>query len=765
MSTFKRFLAASFFGLIFLNINAQVKTKTFGEGIPKHFLPVKDLIGRNIIIEPPAQFYELKQEADRNEIAKSKNQLAKFALPSLVNIDVLKEAILTESNGISTFALTIKAPSALNLSVHFNQFILSENSVLSIYNDSELTDSITAKENNENKLWVTRVYEGNTLNIVLKLPSKEIGQSFIKIGSVFLGYKQFGGRFGSPGASASCNINVACPLGVGWEAERNSVAIINGVNGYASGVLLMNTCGTNIPYVLTAKHVLDQAGPTANWVFQFFYYSTDCNTNTGYREDVQFNGCQLKANNATSDFALLLLNQTPSANSGIHYAGWNRTLGFFNAPPSFTGIHHPNADVMKISRSTTVLTRSSDGHYNDNAHWRVIWSQGITANGSSGSPLFDQNHRIIGQLHDGLSFCSTPNAPDWYGSFDVSWDGGGTNATRLSNWLDPGNSGAVATNTTNVSGLLAFLDVNTLNIIGPTLICNSSDYYISNLPAGASVAWSIPGSAGSVLQLSQNTPVTNQLRITNQKWYGVTTTLTATITNLGCGIPDQTRTMTIANDNSSSPYTSHEYYQEACTFYNVSHPSQSGTIISNSSPAFVHQGCTVYVNLGDMTGRTVSLASGSGQPVFWYVGSTSYYQNTLYFQLPYGSGGIPFTFKITGNGACYEQSLLFFSYSNNGRYSASSNYSFNIAPNPVKNILLITAKKENQTILPKTKLLSKDLQYTLNIYETNTNRILLTQKDIVSKVHSINVSILRTGIYVLQIMEGGHIHTMKFLKE
>ncbi len=524
MNTFKRFLAASFFVLISLNINAQVKTKTFEHGIPKHFLPVKDLIGKSMVIEPPAEFYKLKQEADRIESAKSKNQLAKFALPYLVNIDLLKEAILTESNGISTYALTIKAPLALNLSLHFNQFILSENSILSIYNDSELTDSITAKENNEDKLWVTRVYEGNISNIVLKLPSKEIGQSFIRIGSVYLGYKQFGGRFGSPGASESCNRNVACPLGVGWEAERNSIAIINGGNGFGSGVLVMNSCGTNIPYVLTAKHVLDQSNPVATWVFQFFYFSTVCAINTGFREDIQFNGATVKASSSASDFALIQLNQVPPSNSGINYAGWNRGNIFSG---SFTGLHHPNGDVMKISRSFSALTRNAGGHpfYDPTQFWQVTWNEGITAQGSSGSPLFDQNHRIIGALTDGLSFCSTPNSPDWYGSFDRSWTGGGINTTRLSIWLDPTNSGAITTNTTNISNLIPF-EAAGLVISGSNVFCTGTSQYTLNVPAGTNITWQ-----SSNPNIATVSPTGNPATVT-----GIidgTVTITATITVCG----------------------------------------------------------------------------------------------------------------------------------------------------------------------------------------------------------------------------------------
>jgi hypothetical protein len=40
----KRFLALLFFAGIFINADAQVKTKTFAEGIPSHLLPVKSTV-------------------------------------------------------------------------------------------------------------------------------------------------------------------------------------------------------------------------------------------------------------------------------------------------------------------------------------------------------------------------------------------------------------------------------------------------------------------------------------------------------------------------------------------------------------------------------------------------------------------------------------------------------------------------------------------------------------------------------------------------
>lgn len=286
------------------------------------------------------------------------------------------------------------------------------------------------------------------------------------------------------------------------------------------------------------------------------------------------------------------------------------------------------------------------------------------------------------------------------------------------------------------------------NIVGPTLICNTADYSMSILSPSSNVVWSIPSSAGSVLQLAQNTPEPNKCRITNQKWYGVNTTLTATISNIGCGIPTSTITKNIANDNDVSASTPFAYYQEACNFYNVSHPSQSGTIYSNSSPVFVHQGCMVYVNLGDMTGRTVSLASGSGTPMTWTVGTSSYYQNTLFFQLPLGSGGIPFTFNIIGDGACYQKSLLFFSIGNNG---------FTAFPNPASNTVNIESSKSNEKSSP-----TREIREVVLINKMGS---ISYRKQFGKGVLNVNIPVaqLKNDIYVLKISDGKNWQTEKLV--
>lgn len=505
---------------IFNNINGQVKTKIFNEGIPTQFIPVNKSIIPEKVVAAPVEFLSvLNQPKSDNPIEYSN----KFAVPEDIDLDIIANAKKIQENNITTFAITINAEKALNISLQFNKFFLSEHSVLSIYTLNELTDSITAKENNDNKLWATRVYQGSKLTIVLRVPTNEKEQVSLRINRVNFGFKKFGSEFfGHPGASAACNINVLCPEGNGWQNERNSVALIV-ANGYTecTGSLIMNTCNTNIPYFLTANHCLD-ADNVSNWVFQFQYWSATCAPNSGWREDIQFNGCTLRANSTPSDFALLQLNQTPQPTSGIFYSGWSRSA---NPPNGSVGLHHPEGDLMKFSRDFDPSGVSSWGGTNN--HWVSVFEQGTVEPGSSGSPLYDMNHRIVGQLHgDQLNrgdYCNQRRGE--YGRFDLSWTGGGTVSTRLNYWLDPSNSGALTTNTTNISALIP---VPYTSISGADLFCSGTQTYtLNNAPAGATIIWN-----GTPSNLATLTPHGTTVDVT--KTGGAALTLTASINFANC---------------------------------------------------------------------------------------------------------------------------------------------------------------------------------------------------------------------------------------
>ncbi|MBX3009813.1 MAG: T9SS type A sorting domain-containing protein [Melioribacteraceae bacterium] len=208
---------------------------------------------------------------------------------------------------------------------------------------------------------------------------------------------------------------------------------------------------------------------------------------------ITFNGSALRARSAGSDFCLVQLNQVPSGNSGITYSGWSRnTVGIQNT----TIIHHPAGDVMKISRDEQPPVFAT---FLGSQSWQLVLDQGATNGGSSGGPYYDQNHRIIAQ-HHGINQNNADqclNTNKFGGRFNVSWDGDGTNATRLSNWLDPSNSGAMTTDSRRIPF-----------VTGPTLICTNGTFSLQNQPAGSTINWT--SSNPNILTIDPNTGVANR---------------------------------------------------------------------------------------------------------------------------------------------------------------------------------------------------------------------------------------------------------------
>ena len=140
-------------------------------------------------------------------------------------------------------------------------------------------------------------------------------------------------------------------------------------------------------------------------------------------------------NNGGSDVALIQLSSTPPASWNVEYAGWDASNA---AHSSAVGIHHPSGDVKKICFEDDAPYTSTAG--GAQVWWINAWELGVTEPGSSGSPLFNQDHRIIGQLYGGAAACSgsvNNGAYDYYGRFDISWGLG------VSQYLDPTGSGTL----------------------------------------------------------------------------------------------------------------------------------------------------------------------------------------------------------------------------------------------------------------------------------------------------------------------------------
>ncbi|MCC6726929.1 MAG: proprotein convertase P-domain-containing protein, partial [Saprospiraceae bacterium] len=155
-------------------------------------------------------------------------------------------------------------------------------------------------------------------------------------------------------------------------------------------------------------------------------------------------GSVLKATYSPSDFTLVQLDDPIPATANAFFAGWSAED--FAPGDTVIAIHHPNTDEKRISFEfdPTFVSDYNGSSPNPNGTHITIpdWDIGTTEGGSSGSPLFNNQKRVVGQLHGGFAACGN-NELDSYGWFHRSWTGGGAIGNSLKPWLDPDNTGII----------------------------------------------------------------------------------------------------------------------------------------------------------------------------------------------------------------------------------------------------------------------------------------------------------------------------------
>ncbi|MCC7387173.1 MAG: trypsin-like peptidase domain-containing protein [Phycisphaerales bacterium] len=361
---------------------------------------------------------------------------------------------VTESTMV--WRMRVTCDNALSLNFGFDSFHMPEGASLYLYDasgDRAIRPFTSADNAAHGQLW-TPPTVGNDVVIELTIPVKAAEQLKLHLGVINAGYREFNDFFDP--RSGSCNVDVVCPEGDDWRAEIASVAVIStGGSRFCTGFMVNNALNDETPYFMTAYHCGITAGNAASLVTFWNYETSVCEgTPDGQLTDFQ-SGSFFRAAKSSSDFTLVELDQQPDPDWMVSYAGWDNT-GVDS--PGAIAIHHPNTDEKRISfeyqptSTTSYLGATVPG---DGTHVRVTdWDIGTTEPGSSGSPLFDVNHRIIGQLHGGYAACGNDDS-DWYGKFSVSWTGS-SSSNRLSDWLDPAASGATTADTLwpGASGIL-----------------------------------------------------------------------------------------------------------------------------------------------------------------------------------------------------------------------------------------------------------------------------------------------------------------------
>ncbi|GAB4251098.1 MAG: hypothetical protein Kow0079_04830 [Vicingaceae bacterium] len=377
----------------------------------------------------------------------------------------------TLSNGDKIWRLLIEGKNAVSLNLNFKTFYIPENAQLFLYtpDKSQILGSFTAKNHHPDSTFSTYLTNGDKVILEYYEPANASFQGIINIKSIVYGYRSLEKKLKTFGASGSCNVNVICDSAL-WQDEKRSVVMLltAGNTRFCSGALINNARQDGTPYVLTANH----CGVSSNNIFMFNYFSPTCTSNTDGPTTYTISGCSIKASDSPSDFTLVKLNATPPPAYNVYYSGWyaKDTVSFKS-----TGIHHPAGDVMKISHDNEPVYHS--GYYsNGNNHWKVAdWNSGTTQGGSSGSPLFNQAHKIIGQLHGGDAACGN-DLQDYYGKFAYSWATNPDTTKQLKYWLDPDNTGIIELDGYDPNSLPALsLDAALLNVYGLEAIsCSDS---------------------------------------------------------------------------------------------------------------------------------------------------------------------------------------------------------------------------------------------------------------------------------------------------
>lgn len=376
----------------------------------------------------------------------------RFAVVHDVNINPAQLQNFEKSGDQIVWKHVVSAKNAVSINLAFETFKMSENSKLNIYS-SDLKESLkpfTKKHNNSAKQLWTPVIMSEEVIIELVVPASELHQVELVLTKVNQGYRTFAQR--TQEKSGSCNVDVVCSEGDEWQNEINSVAVIStGGSRFCTGFMVNNTAQDKSPLFMTAYHCRVRSHNAASLVAYWNYQKTECggNNNTGLKQYTT--GSEYLAGSRKSDFALVRFNQSPEEEFGVNYAGWDRSG---EAPLNVIAIHHPSTDEKSISfeNDPTTLTRYLKTVRDLRAdeeptHIRIEdWDVGTTEPGSSGSPLFNAEHRVVGQLHGGYASCSSQTA-DWYGRLSVSWEGDGTESTSLKSHLDPAGTGDVVVDT------------------------------------------------------------------------------------------------------------------------------------------------------------------------------------------------------------------------------------------------------------------------------------------------------------------------------
>lgn len=395
--------------------------------------------------------------ADAEDASRAEDgKLPLYARFVAVHADPATNGLWTElPNGDRIWRVLLHSDGALATELFFTEAHLPPGSQLHVHSPdgSEMHGGYTDAHVQADGSLSTEMIMGEVCMVEYHEPAAVRGEGSFRMERLLHAYRFL------DALSGACQVDVICPEGAAWQDQRDAVmrirVVIPSGAGFCTGTLVNNTARDCKGYILTAFHCTEESVEAnyASYLFRFNYQRTGCGT--GNTTSNSLTGCARRAGSQDqggalgSDFTLLELTPAIPAAFNPYWAGWD--IGT-STPLNGVCIHHPDADVKKISTYTAAASNATWGGVANSSHWMVTWSatasgHGVTEVGSSGSPLFNTNKRVVGTLTGGSSCCTTNGcgsgtsltAPDFYGKMSFHFGNGNPNPAneRLSAWLSP----------------------------------------------------------------------------------------------------------------------------------------------------------------------------------------------------------------------------------------------------------------------------------------------------------------------------------------
>ncbi len=346
---------------------------------------------------------------------------------------------IIRADGSFVWTTSVRSSGASALRLRFTGFDLPKGAALYLdTDDGQAHGPYRGKgPHDSGEFWSHAVF-GDTARVQLQVDAKavalKLGQrpARFEIGKI----SHLGDSFQLPALlhqnKADCNANIDCVRNAecyDWDelsAARRGVAYLSyeeedegGASyGCTGGLLNDKDSSGYTPWLLTANHCISSE-TEADSVEAYFQYQSNCGSCNGSYVDSVL-GADLWATGSATDFTLLELSELPSSWTLM---GWTNATILDNDDELLYRISHPKGSPQSVSTHEVVGQSSTTGNWIKTKN--IL---GTTEGQSSGSPIFRDNRKVVGQLfgvsypdRDALDLCDPSTFTTKDGALSTYW--------------------------------------------------------------------------------------------------------------------------------------------------------------------------------------------------------------------------------------------------------------------------------------------------------------------------------------------------------